>query len=121
MTRQEMDAILSYFAQNFISPLCTDRRTASEIWLEQSGEKFRALYQFMSNMQKESTTTLDIRRASDSCSVSGSVTVSNVSELTALSDQLGHDLILTTWSEEYDPDDPNTKKYSIIVYDDYLE
>ena len=120
MTRQEMDTILSYFAQNFISPLCFDTRPAKEIWLEHSGEKFRALYQFMLNMQEESTTTFDIRRASDLDSVCDSVTVSNASELITLSEQLGHDLILTPYFNEDDPE-IDTKNSTIIVYDDYLE
>lgn len=121
MTRQEMDTILSYSAQNFISPLCFDKRPAKEIWLEHSGEKFRALYQLMTKMQEESTTTFDIRRASDLDTVGDSITVSNVSELVALSEQLGHDLILTPCFNEDDPDDPNAQNSTIIVYDDYLE
>lgn len=120
MTRQEMDTILSYFAQNFISPLCFDKRPAKEIWQEYSGEKFRALYQLMTKMQEESTTTFDIRRASDLDTVGDSVTVSNVSELVTLSEQLGHDLILTHCFDEDNPE-ADTEKHTIIVYDDYLE
>lgn len=121
MTRQEMDTILSYFVENFISPLCFDKRPAKEIWQEHSGEKSRALYQFMLNMQKESTATFDIRRASELDSVCDSVTISNISELMALSEQFGHDLILTSCFNPDDSDDPNAKNSTIIVYDDYLE
>lgn len=43
MTRKEADTILSHIAQNFISPLCFDKREAKDIYLEYSGEKFNEL------------------------------------------------------------------------------
>ena len=48
MTNHEKaDEILSYVAQNIISPMAFDERPASEIWLEMSGEKFNELCEFV--------------------------------------------------------------------------
>lgn len=47
ITRNEADEILSYIAQNLISPLAFDDRPASEVWLELSGEKFNKLCAFV--------------------------------------------------------------------------
>jgi len=53
ITRNNADEILSYIAQNLISPLAFDERPASEVWLEMSGEKFNQLCKFMYNLVKE--------------------------------------------------------------------
>ena len=53
ITRDKADEILSYIAQNLISPLAFDERTASEVWLEMSGEKFNQLCKFMYDLVKE--------------------------------------------------------------------
>ena len=50
ITREEADEILSYIAQNLISPLAFDERSASKVWLEMSGEKFNKLCAFIYNM-----------------------------------------------------------------------
>ena len=43
ITREQADEILSYVAQEIISPLAFDERPAKEIWLELSGEPFSKL------------------------------------------------------------------------------
>lgn len=43
ITRERADEILSYVAQEIISPLAFDERPAKEIWLELSGEPFSKL------------------------------------------------------------------------------
>ena len=53
ITKNEADEILSYVAQNIISPLAFDERPASEVWLELSGEKFNELCQFVYNLLGE--------------------------------------------------------------------
>ena len=53
MTRDEADEILSYIAQNLISPMAFDNRKASEVWLELSGEKFNQLCEFVNNLVKD--------------------------------------------------------------------
>lgn len=53
MTRNEADEILSYIAQNIISPLAFDERKADEVWLELSGEKFNQLCKFVYNLTKD--------------------------------------------------------------------
>lgn len=50
ITRDKADEILSYIAQNLISPLAFDERPASEVWLEMSGEKFNELCTFIYDM-----------------------------------------------------------------------
>ena len=50
ITRNEADEILSYIAQNLISPLAFDERKAKDVWLELSGEKFNALCAFVNKM-----------------------------------------------------------------------
>ena len=52
MTRNEADEILSYVAQNIISPLAFDERKAKEVWLELSGEKFNQLCKFVYDLTK---------------------------------------------------------------------
>lgn len=53
ITRNEADEILSYVAQNLISPLAFDERKASEVWLELSGNKFNDLCKFVYEMVKK--------------------------------------------------------------------
>ena len=53
MTRTEADDILSYVAQNIISPLAFDETPAREVWLRLSGEDFNKLCQFVNGMVKE--------------------------------------------------------------------
>lgn len=43
ITREQADEILSYVAQELISPIAFDERPAKEIWLELSGEPFSKL------------------------------------------------------------------------------
>ena len=50
ITQDKADEILSYVAQNLISPLAFDERPASEVWLEMSGEKFNKLCTFIYSM-----------------------------------------------------------------------
>lgn len=57
ITRDEADEILSYIAQNLISPLAFDKRSASEVWLELSHEKFNELCAFINNMLNSSKRT----------------------------------------------------------------
>ena len=52
MTKEERDEILSYVAQNFISPLCFDDRPANEVYLEMSGDKFNDFVEFMYDIEK---------------------------------------------------------------------
>lgn len=53
MTKNERDEILCYIAQEIISPLAFDKRPASEVWWELSGEKFKNLCKFVSQFVKE--------------------------------------------------------------------
>lgn len=46
LIQTQIDEILSYIANNFISPLCFDKRPTKEIYLEYSGEKFNDLVTF---------------------------------------------------------------------------
>ena len=43
LTREQADEILAYVAQELISPLAFDKRSADEIWLELSGQPFSKL------------------------------------------------------------------------------
>ena len=52
ITKKEADEILSYIAQNIISPLAFDERKANEVWLELSGIKFNELCAFVAEMTK---------------------------------------------------------------------
>ena len=52
ITRKEADEILSYVAQNLISPLAFDERKAKDVWLELSGEKFNKLCAYITEMTK---------------------------------------------------------------------
>lgn len=53
MKREEADKILSYVAQNIISPLAFDETPAKEVWLRLSGSDFNKLCEFVYNMTKE--------------------------------------------------------------------
>lgn len=53
MTKTEADEILSYVAQNIISPLAFDNTPAREVWLRLSGKDFNGLVEFVYNMAKE--------------------------------------------------------------------
>ena len=53
ITREEADEILTYIAQNLISPLAFDARPVSEVWLEMSGENFNELCVFIFGMIKK--------------------------------------------------------------------
>lgn len=53
MTKNEADIILSHIAQNFISPLCFDKREARDIYLEYCGEKFNKLVNLVFEMVEE--------------------------------------------------------------------
>jgi hypothetical protein len=52
ITKSEADEILSYVAQNLISPFAFDDRPTSEAWLTMSGEKFNELCAFVYSMVK---------------------------------------------------------------------
>lgn len=54
MIRKEADDILSYVAQNIISPLAFDDTPAREVWLRLSGQDFNKLCEFVYNMVDES-------------------------------------------------------------------
>lgn len=57
MTRFEADKILSYIAQNIISPLAFDKTPAREIWLKLSGKDFNNLCAFVNTfVEKEKNT-----------------------------------------------------------------
>ena len=43
MTKEQADKILSYVAQELISPLAFDNRPANEVWEELTKEKFSKL------------------------------------------------------------------------------
>lgn len=47
MTQYEYDEIAHYVARNFISPLCFEKRTPEEIFLEYSSTKFNNFIQFL--------------------------------------------------------------------------
>lgn len=53
MTKEEAMDILCYVAQEIISPLAFDKRSAKEVWLELSGEKFNKLCEFVNGKVKE--------------------------------------------------------------------
>lgn len=53
LTQTQIDEILSYIANNFISPLCFDKRPTKEIYLEYSGKKFNDLVAFCRDLLDE--------------------------------------------------------------------
>ena len=50
MTKEQKDEILGYVAQEILSPLATDDRTASEVWKELIGEPFNKLCRLVCDM-----------------------------------------------------------------------
>lgn len=50
MTKEEAREILSYVAQNIISPLAFDETPAKQVWLRLSGKDFNKLCKFVYNM-----------------------------------------------------------------------
>lgn len=50
MTKEQKDIILGYIAQEILSPLATDDRTASEVWKELIREPFHNLCQLVCDM-----------------------------------------------------------------------
>jgi hypothetical protein len=53
MTNEQKDIILGYVAQEILSPLATDDRTASEVWEELIGDPFNKLCRLVCDMVKE--------------------------------------------------------------------
>ena len=53
MTQYEADEILSYVAQNIISPLAFDPTPAEEAWLRLSGKDFNKLCSFVQTFVEE--------------------------------------------------------------------
>lgn len=53
MTQYEADKILSYVAQNLISPLAFDPTPAKEVWLRLSGKDFNKLCAFVQTFVKK--------------------------------------------------------------------
>jgi hypothetical protein len=53
MTQYEADEILSYVAQNLISPLAFDPTPAKEVWLRLSGKDFNKLCAFVQTFVKK--------------------------------------------------------------------
>lgn len=53
MTQYEADEILSYVAQNLISPLAFDPTPAKEVWLRLSGKDFNELCAFVQTFVKK--------------------------------------------------------------------
>ena len=49
MTKEEMEEIASYVAQNFISPLCFSTESAEEIYLHMSGNEFNKFVDALNN------------------------------------------------------------------------
>lgn len=53
MTQHEYGEIAHYVARNFISPLCFEKRTPEEIYLEYSSTKFNNFIQFLIDLSVE--------------------------------------------------------------------
>ena len=53
MTQHEYDEIAHYVARNFISPLCFEKRTPEEIFLEYSSTKFNNFIEFLIDLGVE--------------------------------------------------------------------
>lgn len=51
MTKQEIDEVASYVAQNIISPLAFDDTPAKEVWLRLSGDDFNKFVEFLNTME----------------------------------------------------------------------
>lgn len=61
MTREEADSILSYVAQNIISPLAFDETPAKEVWLRLSGNDFNKLCKFVYEATESDVENMDDR------------------------------------------------------------
>lgn len=55
MTRNEAENILTYVAQNIISPLAFDETPAREVWLRLIGDDFNKLCKFVHGMVETKT------------------------------------------------------------------
>jgi hypothetical protein len=55
VTHNEVTKVLSYVAQNIISPLAFDDTPAKEVWLRLSGEEFNKFCEFMYKMETRKT------------------------------------------------------------------
>ena len=53
MTNEQKDIILGYVAQEILSPLAADDRTASEAWKELIGDPFNKLCRLVCDMIEE--------------------------------------------------------------------
>ena len=53
MTQHEHDEIAHFVARNFISPLCFEKRTPEEIYLEYSSTKFNDFIKFLNDLGVE--------------------------------------------------------------------
>ena len=53
MTQHEYDEIAHFVARNFISPLCFEKRTPEEIYLEYSSTKFNDFIKFLNDLGVE--------------------------------------------------------------------
>ena len=53
MTEHEYHEIAHYVIRNFISPLCFEKRTPKEIYLEYSSTKFNNFIQFLIDLGVE--------------------------------------------------------------------
>jgi hypothetical protein len=56
MTKQERDAILSYVADNFISPLCDNEQSGDELYPQYCGDKFNQFVKFVNDLNKSKCT-----------------------------------------------------------------
>lgn len=54
MTEHEYDEIAHYVAENFISPLCFDKRPTKEIYFEYTTTKFDEFIKFLIELQESS-------------------------------------------------------------------
>ena len=53
MTQHEYEEIAHYVIRNFISPLCFEKRTPKEIYLEYSSTKFNNFIKFLTDLGVE--------------------------------------------------------------------
>lgn len=51
MTKQEIDEVASYVAQNIISPLAFDDTPAREVWMRLSVDDFNKFVKFLNTMK----------------------------------------------------------------------
>jgi hypothetical protein len=55
MTKQKKDEILSYVAENFISPLCDSKKSGKELFLQFSEDEFNKFVTFVNNLAVSNT------------------------------------------------------------------